>query len=201
MEQLARALAPDARLVLIGDADQLPAVDIGSVFRDLVTAGRAVRLTQSHRMNPADPAGAAVLDAARAIAAGDLGGRGAPAVHAAAELPPGGFMCLEPEGATSHASAARCPVHRPLVCDLVRPGAAAARGSYARAPVGDDELEPERRPPDVHAARQQRSRLLTVTRAGVAGADRINADPAGAPRRTPGVGARPPARSSPAPRS
>ena len=35
MEQLLRALRPDARLVLVGDADQLPAVEVGSVFRDL----------------------------------------------------------------------------------------------------------------------------------------------------------------------
>ena len=39
MEQLSRALAPDARLVLIGDGDQLPAVEVGSVFRDLVATG------------------------------------------------------------------------------------------------------------------------------------------------------------------
>ena len=64
MEQLSRALAPDARLVLIGDGDQLPAVEVGSVFRDLVATVPTIRLTESHRMNPADPAGAAVLAAA-----------------------------------------------------------------------------------------------------------------------------------------
>ncbi|HXU04357.1 MAG TPA: AAA family ATPase, partial [Polyangia bacterium] len=69
MEQLSRALAPRARLVLIGDGDQLPAVEVGSVFRELVAAVPTFRLTVSHRMNPADPAGAAVLDAAQAIAA------------------------------------------------------------------------------------------------------------------------------------
>ena len=100
MEQLLRALAPDARLVLIGDGDQLPAVDVGSVFRDLVATGRALRLTRSHRMDPADPAGAAVLDAARAIATGDLGGRGAPALRDPAELGFAGFACFEPDGAT-----------------------------------------------------------------------------------------------------
>ena len=70
MEQLVRALRPDARLVLLGDADQLPAVELGSVFRDL--GPHAVRLTTSHRMDPGDPAGASVLSAARAIAAGDV---------------------------------------------------------------------------------------------------------------------------------
>ena len=35
MDRLLRALAPDARLVLLGDADQLPSVEAGAVFRDL----------------------------------------------------------------------------------------------------------------------------------------------------------------------
>src|SRR5204863_2143546 len=43
MEQLARALARDARLVLIGDGDQLPAVEVGSVFRDVVAAAPTIR--------------------------------------------------------------------------------------------------------------------------------------------------------------
>jgi len=36
MERLVRALAPHARLVILGDADQLPSVDSGAVLRDLV---------------------------------------------------------------------------------------------------------------------------------------------------------------------
>ena len=69
VEQLARALRPDARLVLIGDADQLPAIEAGSVFRDL--GPLALRLPESHRMSPDDPAGAEILEAARTIAAGE----------------------------------------------------------------------------------------------------------------------------------
>jgi exodeoxyribonuclease V alpha subunit len=69
MERLARALRPDARLVLLGDADQLPSVDAGAVFREL--APRAARLTQSHRQDPSAPAGASVLAAARAVHEGD----------------------------------------------------------------------------------------------------------------------------------
>src|SRR5439155_1058816 len=38
MERLTAALAPDARLVLLGDADQLPSVAAGAVFRDLIAA-------------------------------------------------------------------------------------------------------------------------------------------------------------------
>ena len=98
MEQLVRALRPDARLVLLGDADQLPAVELGSVFRDL--GPHAVRLTTSHRMDPGDPAGASVLGAARAIAAGDLGDLLNPTRQPS---PSGGFACLSPEGSGPHA--------------------------------------------------------------------------------------------------
>jgi exodeoxyribonuclease V alpha subunit len=70
MERLLRAVRPDARLVLMGDADQLPSIDAGAVFRDLGPV--ALSLTVSHRQDPADPAGAALLAAARAVKAGDL---------------------------------------------------------------------------------------------------------------------------------
>lgn len=38
MERLAAALRPGARLVLLGDADQLPSVAAGAIFRDLVAS-------------------------------------------------------------------------------------------------------------------------------------------------------------------
>ena len=178
MEQLSRALAPDARLVLIGDGDQLPAVEVGSVFRDLVATVPTIRLTESHRMNPADPAGAAVLDAASAIAAGNLGTRGMPAARRADELPFAGFACLEPDATTPQSA------RRALSAFIdhwyetwIRPGADAARGSFALRPGRDDEIDPSATAAVMAALeRQQRSRLLTVTRRGFAGADRINAD-------------------------
>jgi exodeoxyribonuclease V alpha subunit len=77
MERLLRALPVEARLVLLGDAEQLPSVDAGAVFRDLVApadaaagdlrVGAGVRLTQSYRMNPADPDGRNILAVAQAI--------------------------------------------------------------------------------------------------------------------------------------
>jgi len=75
VDRLLRALRPEARLVLLGDAEQLPSVDAGAVFRDLCEAldgtGRVVRLTRSYRMDPKDPAGRHVLLTARQVQAGD----------------------------------------------------------------------------------------------------------------------------------
>ncbi|HWM87041.1 MAG TPA: exodeoxyribonuclease V subunit alpha [Kofleriaceae bacterium] len=74
MERLVRALAPSTRLVLFGDADQLPSVEAGAVLRDLAAcgeeAGFACRLARSFRMDPTDPDGRAILAAAQAVRAG-----------------------------------------------------------------------------------------------------------------------------------
>jgi exodeoxyribonuclease V alpha subunit len=80
MDGLLAALRPDARLVLLGDAEQLPSVEPGAVFRDLVAGlpEAACRLTHSYRMDAADPAGRSVLGAARALRAGDAAALEAP---------------------------------------------------------------------------------------------------------------------------
>lgn len=51
MSALLRAVKPGARLILIGDADQLPSVGAGNVLRDLIDSGRfaTVRLTEIFR--------------------------------------------------------------------------------------------------------------------------------------------------------
>jgi exodeoxyribonuclease V alpha subunit len=79
MERLAGAIKPDARLIMLGDADQLPSVAAGAVFRDLAselpqasdrrngTAALCTRLTRNYRMDTTDPAGRAVFTLARAI--------------------------------------------------------------------------------------------------------------------------------------
>ncbi len=82
MERLLRSLRPNARLVLLGDADQLPSVDAGAVLRDLVAASEirrshgssarfTVRLTHSYRMDAKNPDGRAILIAAKAVNDGD----------------------------------------------------------------------------------------------------------------------------------
>ncbi|MDB5108322.1 MAG: exodeoxyribonuclease alpha subunit, partial [Candidatus Binatus sp.] len=76
MERLTGAIGSDARLILLGDADQLPSVAAGSVFRDLAASagdaksplkGIAARLVENHRMNSGDEYGRAILHAAQAI--------------------------------------------------------------------------------------------------------------------------------------
>jgi exodeoxyribonuclease V alpha subunit len=68
MDQLLRSLKEEATLVLLGDADQLPSVDAGAVFRDLTNASpSAVRLTESYRVSPGS---AQLLQVAQAIRKG-----------------------------------------------------------------------------------------------------------------------------------
>ncbi len=80
MERLTNAIQPGARLILLGDANQLPSVAAGSVFRALATsaeerigplAAASKRLEQNHRMKSEDAAGRSILLAARAINDGD----------------------------------------------------------------------------------------------------------------------------------
>lgn len=69
MARLLVALKPDARLVLVGDPDQLASVDAGSVLADITaspaTTGAVVRLTKNHRFE------GAIASLADALALGD----------------------------------------------------------------------------------------------------------------------------------
>jgi len=66
MEALFQALSPDTALVLLGDPDQLPSVDAGQAFRDLVQAlpRSTARLEHSFRMASA---GAHILHVSRTV--------------------------------------------------------------------------------------------------------------------------------------
>ena len=74
MERLFRALRDDARLVLFGDADQLPSVEAGTVFRDLCAALGAVRLGANLRVAHDDGA-RRIVAVAEAINGGVMGAR------------------------------------------------------------------------------------------------------------------------------
>lgn len=73
MERLVAAVRPDARLVVLGDADQLPSVAAGAVFRDVGEAApqASAQLTESYRMRADNVNGAAILKAAQCIGAGE----------------------------------------------------------------------------------------------------------------------------------
>jgi exodeoxyribonuclease V alpha subunit len=82
MERLVSALRPDAQLIILGDADQLPSVTAGAVFRDLVPpddagghpmAANSVRLQGSHRTGPSGASGENLRAVAEAIKRGKIG--------------------------------------------------------------------------------------------------------------------------------
>jgi exodeoxyribonuclease V alpha subunit len=71
MDRLLRALRPEARLVLLGDADQLPSVEAGAVFRDLCAALDPVALTMNLRVAD-DPDARRIVSAARGVNIGRI---------------------------------------------------------------------------------------------------------------------------------
>jgi exodeoxyribonuclease V alpha subunit len=81
MERLTSAIRPGARLILLGDANQLPSVAAGSVFRDLVPSpaqdsgplsAASMRLEVNHRMDTQSATGGSISLAARSINDGDV---------------------------------------------------------------------------------------------------------------------------------
>jgi exodeoxyribonuclease V alpha subunit len=82
VSRLLDALRRGTRLVLLGDADQLPSVSAGAVFRDLLPsvedgesaplARSCVRLSHSYRMSMEGDDGARIFKLANAIKAGTL---------------------------------------------------------------------------------------------------------------------------------
>lgn len=79
-ERLLAAIPEETQLVMLGDANQLPSVTAGAVFRDLVDAasqrpgGRAplcVRLVRSYRMDESDEHARSILQVASLVNRGD----------------------------------------------------------------------------------------------------------------------------------
>ena len=86
--RLLGALAPGARLVLLGDADQLPSVEEGCAFSDMVKSLKAqcVTLRTSYRMDASDPEGRNILSVAAAIRTNAELWEGAEPIHVRASL-------------------------------------------------------------------------------------------------------------------
>ena len=174
VEQLARALGPLARLVLIGDADQLPAIQAGSVLRDL--APLALRLPESHRMSPDDPAGADILEAARQIAAGRTPPARQPAAGVAGieALAFVGFELCEPDVRDSHGRHLLGAFLDRWYAQHIHPTVAMMQPRRVVRGAGGALDEAGTALASALLERHRRARLLTVTRVGQAGADRIN---------------------------
>jgi exodeoxyribonuclease V alpha subunit len=177
MEHLVRALAPKTRLVLFGDADQLPSVEAGAVLRDLAASGAesgaACRLSRSFRMDPSDPDGRAILAAAQAVRDGRAAQLLAP------ELARSGpdALCYRGVERLDHASEAAALAqlvdawYKARIADGGRT-AELARRIYrfaGGAPVGDAATDLA-----ALAAVHERCRVLTATRRQGSGADALN---------------------------
>ncbi len=181
MDRLLRALSPEAALVLLGDADQLPSVEAGAVFRDLAAAG--TRLTRSHRQDPAGASGRRILALAAAVRAGEpVAPEARPAdVAAAASEGPlldarASAVEIRFDGAELVAPAEREPLLERWYEDRVAasPALEAVRAAvFPLAAAGFPEAVQAEL--DALHAHYQRFRLLAVTRGRPTGAVALNA--------------------------
>jgi exodeoxyribonuclease V alpha subunit len=178
MERLTNAIQPGARLILLGDANQLPSVAAGSVFRALVPsaedelgplAAASTRLEVNHRMKSDDASGRSILMAARSINQGV-----APVVDGRASPADLTFAGVEFLAATPRELG---PFLDRWYADRVRGGKDIAdliKHDYIERDGGgfDDADCARLRVLFSHAAK---SRILCVTRVFETGAERINA--------------------------
>jgi exodeoxyribonuclease V alpha subunit len=130
------ALRPDARLLLVGDADQLSSVDAGAVLADVVTGleargdGSVARLVTNHR------SGAGIVELAEALRSPESEGR-ADRVLDVLRSGPAGVAWIDPEDEQALADF-RLDVHRRAAALLT----AARQGSreVAMAALDDHRL-------------------------------------------------------------
>jgi exodeoxyribonuclease V alpha subunit len=181
MQRLAAALPPEARVVLLGDADQLPSVAAGAVFRDLVAAiydnreidgAICTRLTRSYRMNPDEAAGSAIFNFARSVNQGAIVDEdGPPLIQERADPVAVRFEGVELVGA--HGPAIGSFLDHWFGARIRDPEIdALAAKTYSGGENGfDDQALAELRRIYSHLAA---ARILCVTRVLVTGADRIN---------------------------
>jgi exodeoxyribonuclease V alpha subunit len=188
MERLTNAIAPGARLILLGDANQLPSVAAGSVFRALVPsaenqiaplAAASMRLEVNHRMKSDDASGRSILLAARSINDGDtnllssVDDANVPIVVRHASSKELAFAGVEFLAATPRELG---PFLDRWYADQVRGGTATTESikhEYIERDGGFDDADCERlRLLFAHAGK---SRILCVTRVFETGAERINA--------------------------
>ena len=167
MDRLLDALPEASQLVLLGDADQLPSVAAGAVFRDL--GALSTRLSRGFRADPAQPAGSQLVALAQEVRTG--------AADAAAALcsTRGKVGGLRRQGAEHLASEHRDELLRQHHARLFQPLARAQLVEPVFSLHGDMFDAEDAARLDALAAHLGKTRVLTVTRQGPAGVERCNA--------------------------
>jgi exodeoxyribonuclease V alpha subunit len=167
MTKLLDALPAGSQLVLLGDADQLPSVSAGAVFRDLGPI--ASRLGRGFRTDPSQPAGSQMVALGKEVRAG--------AADAAAALcsSRGSVAELRRQGAEHISSEHRDELlrwHHARLFDAA-PVAPLARHVFSLRGEFFDGEDADRL--DSLATHLGKTRVLSVTRQGGAGVERSNA--------------------------
>jgi exodeoxyribonuclease V alpha subunit len=167
MDRLLDALPAAGQLVLLGDADQLPSVSAGAVFRDLGDV--ATRLRQGFRADPARPTGRQLVALAESIRAGAADTVAALCVTRArvGELRRQGAEHLAAEHRDELLRA-----HHARLFDSAARGDLIHRVYALRGELFEDDESPRL---DYLARCVGQARVLAVTRQGPAGAERCNA--------------------------
>ncbi len=167
MDRLLDALPDACQLVLLGDADQLPSVSAGAVFRDL--GALSTRLLRGYRADPAQPAGSQLVALAQEVRAG--------AADAAAALcsTRGNAGEHRRQGAEHLASEQRDELLRQHHARLFDVADCAGLIDRTYAGSGDVFAGEDAARLDALAAHLGKTRVLTVTRQGLAGVERCNA--------------------------
>jgi exodeoxyribonuclease V alpha subunit len=168
MDRMLAALADDATLLLLGDADQLPSVAAGAVFRDL---GRfAVRLERGFRADVSRSEGKRIAELAATIRKGD----GAAASRLC--TPRQETTDLAWQGAESLSGATRSDLLRAFYRRAFHsPAALALAGRTYHQENGGGVVAADARGLDELADHLGRARILAVTRGRSAGVERCNA--------------------------
>ena len=167
MDRLLAALADDATLILLGDADQLPSVAAGAVFRDL---GRfAVRLERGFRADVTRSEGKRIAELAATIRKGD----GAAASRLC--TPRQGTADVAWQGAENVSGAKRSDLLRAFYRRSFHSPAVVALASRTYRVEDGTVAEADARGLDELAGHLARTRILAVTRGRSTGVERCNA--------------------------
>ena len=167
MDKLVAALPADALLILLGDADQLPSIAAGAVFRDLHQF--AVRLERGYRADTTQPESKHIAELATAVRAGNT----EEAVRLCVPRPDP--SALARQGVEHVAAEQRDDLLRAYHLRQAGHAEMAALIHHVYAEKDGFFIEEDARRLDILTAHLARSRILAVTRGRSTGVDRCNA--------------------------